>query len=123
MVYCGTSNTETIWFGPADNMDEVYYIELHKSADEPVFYVTTCCNEDWMWAFKADVVYNYEIVKYAIMDAAISCCCVNKLLDVLDVIFEEELADILADEDDSEECTCECDGSCCEQCNCRDCLE
>ena len=123
MVYYGTSNTETIWFGPADNMDEVYYIELHKSADEPVFYVTTCCNEDWMWAFKADVVYNYEIVKYAIMDAAISCCCVNKLLDVLDVIFAEELADILVDEDDGEGCTCECDGSCCEQCNCRDCLE
>ena len=122
MVYYGTSSAETIWFGPVDNTDEVHYIELHKSADEPVFYVTTCCNEDWVWKFKTDVAYSYEIVKYTIMDAAINCCCVNKLLDVLDIIFEEELDDLLAD-DGGEECACECDGSCCEQCNCRDCLE
>ena len=122
MVYYGTSNTETIWFGPAENIDEVHYIELHKPADESVFYVTTCCNEDWVWAFKADVTYNYEVVKYTIMDAVTNCCCMNKLFDVLDEIFEEEFADILAD-DNNDESACECDVNCCEQCNCRDCLE
>ena len=47
----------------------------------------------------------------------------DKGRDTLDEIFEEELSDLLANENEDDECVCECDGTCCEQCNCRDCLE
>lgn len=120
MVYHGTSNTETIWFGPENNIEEVHYIELHKADDEPVFYVTTCCNDDWVWAFKMDTSSNYEMVKFTIMEAAFECCCINNLLDTLDEIFEEDFVDILVEDED--ECECGCNGNCCEQCDHRDCL-
>ena len=114
MVYCGTSMTETIWVSPANKLEEVHYIELHKADDHPVFYVTTCCNPDWIWAFQLDASSNYEMVKFAIMEAAFECCCIDNLLNTLDSIFEEEFADILVDEDNDE-----CD---CENCDHRDCL-
>lgn len=115
MVYRGTSNTETIWFRQENDFKEMHYIELHKADDEPVFYVTSCCNEDWIWAFKLDNPSNYEMVKFTIMETAFGCCCINSLLDALDEIFAEELVDILVENEN--ECGC-----CCENCDHRDCL-
>lgn len=118
MIYHGTSNTETIWLGPENDLNEIHYIEMCKADDEPVFYVTTCCNDDWVWAFKLDASSNYEMIKFTIIDTAFDCCCINNLLDALDEIFAEDFADILVDNEDK----CECDEDCCEQCNHRDCL-
>jgi hypothetical protein len=117
MVYHGTSMTETIWFGPENDLEEVHYIEMHKADDEQVFYVTTCCNPDWVWAFKLNASSNYEMVKFTIMDVASECCCINKLLDALDDIFAEDFADILVEDEKKYEC----DGYC-EQCDHRGCL-
>ena len=117
MMYHGTSNTETIWFGPENDLEEVHCIELYRADDEPVFYVTTCCNADWMWAFKLDVQSNYEMVKFTIMEAAFDCCCIHNLLDTLDDIFAEEFVDILVEDKGKYECD-----ECCENCNHRDCL-
>lgn len=118
MVYNGTNKTEVIWFSPENDLEEVHYIELIKSDDEPVFYVTACCNEDWMWAFYMDGVSNYEMVKYTIIDTAFGCVSMGELLDNLDEIFADEFEDILVEDEDE----CECDGSCCEYCNHRSCL-
>ena len=116
MIYCGTSMTETIWFRPEKDYEEIHYIELHKADDESIFYVTTCCNDDWVWTFNLNASSNYEMVKFTIMEAAFGCCCINNLLDTLDEIFEEEFLDILAE--NKNECN-ECN---CENCNHRDCL-
>lgn len=118
MVYHGTSMTETIWFGPENDLEEVHCIELLKADDEQVFYVTTCCNPDWVWAFKLNASSNYEMIKFTIMEAASECCCLNKLLDELDDIFAEEFVDILVNNADE----CNCNEDCCEQCNHRGCL-
>jgi hypothetical protein len=122
MMYHGTSNTETIWFGPENDIEEVHYIELYKADDEQVFYVTTCCNDDWVWAFKMDASANYEMIKFTILDEMFDCCCINNLLDTLDAIFAEDFADILVEDKDEDACECGCNGNCCEQCNHRDCL-
>ena len=116
MVYRGTSKTETIWISPVDDAKDVHYIELIQAEDDPVFYVTTCCNEDWVWAFRMDGTSNYEMVKHAIMDAAFGCDSAGELLDVLDEVFDDYFGDILVED------SCECDGRCCENCNHRDCL-
>ena len=116
MIYYGTSNTETIWFGRENDHEEVHYIEMHQLNNEPVFYVTACCNDDWVWAFHADVHSNYEMIKFAIMEAAFESCCISNLLDTLDEIFTEEYADLVVEDGD-----CECD-ECCESCNHRGCL-
>ena len=123
MVYRGTSKTETIWFGPENDLEELHCIELCKAENESVCYVTTCCNSEWVWAFKLDAPSNYEMVKFIIMETIFECCCcINNLLDTLDDIFSEDFADILVE--DMDECECECEGNenCCEQCDHRDCL-
>lgn len=118
MVYRGTNKTETIWMSPADDPKDIHYIEMTQSDDEPVFYVTTCCNEYWVWAFRMDGASNYEMVKHAIMDAMLGCDSMGKLLDMLDSIFDEYFEDILVEDEDE----CECNGNCCENCNHRNCL-
>lgn len=116
MLYHGTNKTETIWIGPENDLKEMHCIELIKSDDEPVFCVTACCNEDWMWAFYMDGVSNYEMVKHTIIDEVFECDDMGELLDTLDAIFADEFEDILVKDE------CECDGSCCEHCDHRDCL-
>lgn len=113
MVYYGTSVIETIWIGPED---ETHYIELIKADDEPIFYVTICCDEDWIWAFYLDGISNYEMIKHTIINVALDCDNMGELMNVLDVIFMEEFADIIVEDE------CRCDGDCCEYCNHRDCL-
>ena len=116
MVYRGTNKTETIWFSQVGDLGDVHYVELITPDDESVFYVTTCCNEDWMWAFNMDGASNYEMVKYVIMDAALKCDNAGDLLDMLDDIFADEFEDILVEDNN------DCCGHCCENCNHRDCL-
>ena len=116
MLYCDTEKIERIWFAPESNEEDMHFIELYKSDGK--CYVDIDDDADWMWAFKLDNSSNYEAVKYTIMDAVLKSCCVDRLKDNLDIIFEERFADILANED----CGCECDGHCCENCNHRDCL-
>lgn len=117
MVYNGTCKTETIWFSTEDDFDELHYIELHRADDESVFYVTTCCNDEWIWAFNLCVPSNYDMIKFVVMDEIFECCCMSNLLETLDEIFTEEFMDIVVQ--NTEECEC---NVCCENCNHRDCL-
>lgn len=116
MIYNGTNVTETIWFSPLHDDDDVHYIELIKSDDESIFYVTACCNENWVWAFYMDGLSNYEMVKHTIMDTAFECVNMYELIGELDAIFAEDFSDIAVEDE------CECDGNCCENCNHRGCL-
>lgn len=120
MIYNGKNMTETIWFSPLQDADDVHCIELTRADDKSIFYVTACCNEDWMWAFNMDGLSNYEMVKHTIMDTAFECSDMYSLLGELDAIFAMNFEDIIADEDADD--GCECGGSCCEQCDHRDCL-
>jgi hypothetical protein len=108
--------TETIWVGPENDYNEMHCIELYKADDEPVFYVTACCNDAWIWAFNMESMANYEMVKFAILDAMFECNSMHALLDELDEIFADNFADIVVEDED------ECGGCCCENCNHRDCL-
>ena len=116
MIYNGTNITETIWFAPMHDENDVHCIEMIKADDESVFYVTAYYNEDWVWAFYMDGLSNYEMVKHTIMDTAFECVNMYELLGELDAIFAEDFADIVTDDE------CECDGNCCENCGHRDCL-
>lgn len=100
MNYHGTYVTETIYVTTGN---EVHYIELTKSGDDPIFFVTTCCNEDWVWAFNIDMS-NYDMVKHVIMDTIFDSEDMEELIDTLDEVFEEVFADILVDG----ECDCGC---------------
>ena len=119
MLYHGTNKTETIWIGPSDDVREMHYIELIQAEDKPVFYVTACCNHDWIWTFDMNGASNYEMIKHTIMDAAFASSSMGILLDNLDAIFEEDFADMLAEDEDAE---CACQECNCEQCGHRSCL-
>ena len=109
MNYHGTYVTETIY---ATAGGDVHYIELTKSGDDPIFFVTACCDEDWVWAFNFDVS-NYEMVKHTVMDAIFACDDMDELMDTLDEVFENVFADILVDG----ECECDCETGC-NHCGC-----
>ena len=111
MNYYGTYVTETIYVTAPDG---IHYIELTKSGDDPVFFVTNCCNEDWVWAFDLDMS-NYELVKHTIMDTILSCDDMDDLMDTLDRMFGIVFGDIIADCEI--ECGCDCDNGC-NHCGC-----
>ena len=115
MVYNGTSITETIYVS-TENEETTCCIDLIKAHDEPVFYVTSCNNTDWMWAFCMDGESNYEMVKHTIIDAIFECDNIFELMDYLDETFEELFDDIVAREEEVY------DDCCCENCNHRSCL-
>ena len=119
MIFNGLNVTETIWFSQLGHEDEAHCIELIKADDESIFYVTSCCNEDWMWAFHMDGLSNYEIIKHVIMDTAFECVNMYQLLGELDGIFATDFEDIVANEIEEEECNEVC---CCENCGHRSCL-
>lgn len=114
MIYYGTDVTETIYMHRDNNMQDMHFVELTKSGDEPVFYVKACCNPDWSWKFFMDNVSNYEMVKHTVMDTMFECDDMNEVIEELDVQFEEIFNDIVVWD--------ECEGNCCENCNHRDCL-
>ena len=115
MVYCGTGITETIFIGSEEDLDNACCMDLIKAYDEPVFYVTTCCNTDWVWKFYMDGESNYEMVKHTIIDAIFECDNIIDLMDYLDAVFEEDFDDIVVYEEVHDDC-------CCENCNHRNCL-
>lgn len=116
MVYHGTSITETIYVGTQSDLENTCCINLIKAHDEPIFYVTTCCNTDWVWKFSMDGESNYEMVKHTIIDTIFECSNIIELIDCLDAIFEEDFDDIVVYEEEVH------DELCCENCNHRSCL-
>lgn len=107
MVFCGTGNVERIFVHPMNKLNESHYIDIVTSKDDPTFFVTCCCDEDWGYEFE----YNksdYERVKFNIMEMIFECDTMDELLDVLSEVFEDGFETI----DD------ECDGDChhCECC-------
>ena len=116
MVYYGTYNTEGILWHPAGDMDDMHVILLTKECDEATFTVNVCCYEDWEWRFDMISPAHYEIVKHMIMDLAFECDDMDELIAAMDEMFAEDFAEIVVDDE------CECDGSCCERCGHRGCL-
>lgn len=106
MVFCGSTNVERIIVHPMDNLNESHYIDIVTDKDDPVFYVTCCCDEDWGYEFpynKSD----YERIKFNIMEAIFECDTMDELLDVLSEIFEDGF-ETIEDECDGDCANCEC---------------
>ena len=101
MIFCGNVNAERLIVQPDDNPHSSHYINIVTDKDDPVFYVTCCCDEDWGWKFWYSKT-NYEVVKYIIMDCIIASETMDELIDALDEIFEEEYKNILFEEDNWE---------------------
>ena len=114
MVYYATDLTETIYMHNENNCHDVHCISLTKSGETPTFYVTCCCNENWIWEFYMDNISNYEMVKHVIVDTIMECDDMREVLEELDAQFEEIFDDIVVWDD--------CDEDCCEKCNHRGCL-
>ena len=111
MVYHGTEVTETILVGPSNDYEEVHFVALTKSENDPVFYVTSCCDPDWVWVFNMNNTSSYEMIKYAIMNEAFECRNIEELIEKLDEVFEEDFIDMAVIDD-------ECCGNC-ENCVCK----
>ena len=107
MIFCGNVNAERLIMHPDDNPHSSHYIDIVTDKDDPVFYVTCCCDEDWEWKFWYSKT-NYEVVKYIIMDCIIASETMDELIDALDEIFEEEWKNILFEEDNWE-CNEDCE--------------
>lgn len=115
MKYCGTENVEMIQFSPMDAMNETHFIAMQKAFDEPVFYVSCCCADDWFFTFAFDDNTTYERVKYNIMEAIFNCDTTNELLDYLEDVFVEGFDDVLIYDDDEDY---DEDDYCCGMCMC-----
>lgn len=114
MIYCATDVTEQIYMHNENDHHDMHCIALTKSGEDPTFYVTCCCNEAWVWEFYMDNASNYEMVKHVVMDTMLECDNMHDVLAELDAQFEEIFDEIIVWD--------ECDGSCCENCGGRDCL-
>lgn len=113
MVYYGTYKSEGILWHPVHDENDMHVIMLTKEPDEATFTVNVCCSDEWEWRFDMTSPSNYEIVKHMIMDLAFECSGIDELITAMDEMFAEEFAEIVVDE---------CDGSCCEHCGHRGCL-
>lgn len=112
MVYCGTDVVEVIRLSPIDNLNEVHFISMSKSADNAIFRVEFCCDPNWCYEFYLTNNSDYERVKFNIMEAIFECETASDLLTVLSGTFEDGFEDILV----NGECCGEC---CCGECECE----
>ena len=116
MIYHGTSAHEIIQFHPIGSNNELHFIELTKAAMKPTFYVTCCCDEDWVYEFYLENNSDYERVKMTILDSVFNCDSAEELLEELSEIFEDGFEDIMVD--DCGGCDFDCDNcECCKYCN------
>ena len=113
MIYYGTEKAELIYFQLENEEDEQHFIAMIMDCDEAVFYVRTCCMNDWEWKFHY-TASNYDMVKHAIFDAGFDHANMKDMLWELDGIFEDILDEIVVWDED--ECDC---GNNCGHCNCR----
>ena len=104
MRYCGTVMKEMILVNPMDNLNETHYIELEKSAEAPVFFVSCCCDPDWEYTFVMESNSVYERIKYNIMEMMFECETMKELLNALSELFEEGFGEMLVRD--------KCDGHC-----------
>lgn len=111
MKICKTCNLERIVVHPNNAPHESHYIDIVMDAHEPVFYVNSCCDEEWEWVFWYSKT-SYELVKYSIVDLIIACDTMEELIDSLDCIFEENCREITYNEAELQEDEWECDGDC-----------
>lgn len=111
MTICKTLNVERIMVHPNDTPHESHYIDIIMDGHNPVFYVNTCCDEEWEWTFWYSKT-NYDIIKYAIMDCIAECGTMEELIYALDATFDEECREMTFNEAELQEDELECDGNC-----------
>lgn len=113
MLFCGNYEVERLIVHPDNNVDETHYIEIAKDKDAPIFSVTYCCDDEWVWEFMYSKT-NYEVVKYLIMASIVECNTIDELIDMLDEVFEVECEHMMFDGVEYE-CECECCDCCSEE--------
>ena len=106
MVYYGTDNVEIIQVRPMDDLDGIHFISLGKRANEPTFYVTCCCDENWGYEFYLENNSDYERVKFNIMEAIFECNTVEELMTALTDVFEDGFSDLMVENNG-----CDCESS------------
>lgn len=113
MYFCGKYEEESFLVHPMDDLDSTHFISIIKAKEEPIFSVTCCCDDEWVWDFWYSSS-NYERVKWFIMDAIFNSETMDELIDVLDDAFAEYCEEMVAYDD---ECDCDCD------CDCENCIQ
>lgn len=109
MVYHGTDNVEMIQIRPMDDLDNVHFISMVKNANEPTFYVTCCCDDNWGYEFYLENNSDYDRIKFNIMEAIFECNTMDELLVVLSEVFEDGFSDLMVENNG-----CDCDN--CDHC-------
>lgn len=104
MVYCGTLAKEIIVVHPVED-ETLYVIEMTKSAEEPVFWVSCNYKKDMVWEFYLENNSDYERVKYDIMDNLFNCDTMDELMNTLAAVFEDDFCAVRVI---NEECKCAC---------------
>ena len=117
MIYCSTGNLERIFMHSNNDIEETHWVDISMSRDKPIFAVTCCCDDEWIWEFWYSKT-NYELVKHMVMDCIFDAEDMDDLIDSMDETFDEFFMDIVVDETDfhEDECDenfeCGCDGNC-----------
>lgn len=114
MTYSGTYAKEIIVVNPMNELHKAYFIELTKSAEEPVFWVACNYNEDWVWEFYLESNSDYERVKFAVMDMIFKCDTMTELLDTLGATFEDNFCAVHAEKTNDCKCNGHCEKHCCD---------
>ena len=108
MIYHGTSQIDRIYVKEEGNEPVIHWFDLMLDDEKPVFTLTSCCNEEWIWKFYYTKT-NYDIVKYLVMESSVNCEDIYEITEELDEIFCEEYEDIVYWEDEEEFV---CNGDC-----------
>lgn len=114
MILCGFGNLERIMYHEDHDLETQHWIDLTMDKDEPIFYVTCCCDEEWQWEFGYSKTM-YERIKNIVTDCIFECDTVEELIDDLDEIFEEIVygdnyddVEEYEDDDDEDDCCGDC---------------
>lgn len=104
MQISGISETQIIHLRSETGHRETYEINIIMDPVDPVFFVYSYANEEWIWEFKYTNKTDYERVKQCIIDMVYGCENIDELMYALNDVFMEYFSDMLIYQEDEYQC-------------------
>lgn len=98
MRCCGITSVEIIEMNPMDDLNTVHWVALEKASDDMTVSVYTCCDDEWGYKFKLENNFDYDRIKYNIMEMMFECETMKELLDELGDLFENGFGEMIVSE-------------------------
>lgn len=100
MQISGISETQIIHLRSETDHQETYEINIIMDPVDPVFFVYSYGNEEWIWEFKYTNRTDYERVKQCIIDTVCRYENIDELICALNDVFVECFSDMLIYQED-----------------------